>query len=313
MFKIYIDYDRMYNICLEQDDSDTWYKILCKQQCININHAVDDEEFYNEDNPLLLFSQMNGVEFNDASSYINDVINDNTKVLEQPCGAFILNIDSAKASEIQKRFGVICQSTEEKNAKPLTIGDITITTTTPGTWAKRMPLGKVLPSNTLILIDRYLFGSENDETLQDSYDNILDMMNAFMPETFDSEYHICIIFDTDHIQDRDIKILLESDKSRDFDEEDRKKAFAKISTNISSGNIIGLAPALINVNISESDGWPKKTQGDTIGGVYYGVPINLEKNVTQLHEELFGQTDYECSETVKNISNQIINKTGYSN
>ena len=84
----------------------------------------------------------------------------------------------------------------------------------------------------------------------------------------------------------------------------------KISTNISSGNIIGLAPALINVNISESDGWPKKTQGDTIGGVYYGVPINLEKNVTQLHEELFGQTDYECSETVKNISNQIINKTG---
>lgn len=232
MFKIYIDYDRMYNICLEQDDSDTWYKILCKQQCININHAVDDEEFYNEDNPLLLFSQMNGVEFNDASSYINDVINDNTKVLEQPCGAFILNIDSAKASEIQKRFGVICQSTEEKNAKPLTIGDITITTTTPGTWAKRMPLGKVLPSNTLILIDRYLFGSENDETLQDSYDNILDMMNAFMPETFDSEYHICIIFDTDHIQDRDIKILLGSDKSRDFDEEDRKKAFAKISTNI---------------------------------------------------------------------------------
>ena len=28
MFKVYIDYDKMYDICLEQDVSDMWYKIL---------------------------------------------------------------------------------------------------------------------------------------------------------------------------------------------------------------------------------------------------------------------------------------------
>ena len=84
----------------------------------------------------------------------------------------------------------------------------------------------------------------------------------------------------------------------------------KISTNISSTDIIGLAPALINLNISESNGWPEETQGSTIGGVYYGVPVNLEENVKQLHEELFDQTDYTCSETVQNISDQIINRTG---
>ena len=84
----------------------------------------------------------------------------------------------------------------------------------------------------------------------------------------------------------------------------------KISTNISSTEIIGLAPTLMNINISESNGWPEKTQGSTISGVYYGVPVNLEENVKQLHEELFDQTDYTCSETVQNISNQIINKTG---
>ena len=84
----------------------------------------------------------------------------------------------------------------------------------------------------------------------------------------------------------------------------------KISTNISSTDIIGLAPTLMNINISESNGWPKKTQGSTIGGVYYGVPVNLEENVSQLHAELFDQTDYTCSKTVQNISNQIISKTG---
>ena len=168
MFKVYIDYDKMYDICLEQEKSNTWYKILCKQQSININHCVDDDNFLNEDNPLFIFSQMSGVEFNDESNYMSEVLADNTKVLQQPCAAFILNIDSTKAAEIQNRFGVICQSSEEMNAKALTIGDVTITTTTPGTWTKRMPFGKVLPSNSLILVDRYLFGSENDETFQDS-------------------------------------------------------------------------------------------------------------------------------------------------
>ena len=84
----------------------------------------------------------------------------------------------------------------------------------------------------------------------------------------------------------------------------------KISTNISSTEIIGLAPTLMNIDISESNGWPEETKGSMIGGVYYGVPVNLEENVSKLHEELFDQTDYTCSETVKNISNQIINKTG---
>lgn len=84
----------------------------------------------------------------------------------------------------------------------------------------------------------------------------------------------------------------------------------KISTNISSTDIIGLAPTLMNINISESKGWPEETQGSTIGGVYYGVPVNLEDNVETLHKELFDQEDYTCSETVKDISGQIINKTG---
>ena len=40
--------------------------------------------------------------------------------------------------------------------------------------------------------------------------------------------------------------------------------------------------------------------------------ITLESNVTRLHQEVFEQKDYSPSDTVKNISNQIIEKTGYS-
>ncbi len=36
------------------------------------------------------------------------------------------------------------------------------------------------------------------------------------------------------------------------------------------------------------------------------------KNVTQLHKEAFGENDYTPSSTVKNVSESIIKKTGYT-
>lgn len=84
----------------------------------------------------------------------------------------------------------------------------------------------------------------------------------------------------------------------------------KISTNMNANDIIGLAPSLISMNIGNSIGWPEETRGSTIGGVYYGVPVNLSENVKKLHKELFAEEDYTPSDAVQSISNEIINKTG---
>ena len=172
MFKVYIDYDKMYDICLEQDVSDMWYKILCKQQGININHSVDDDEFYDENNPLLVFSQMNGIVFNDESSYMNDIPNNNSRVLEQPCGFFVLPIDSTLANSIQSDYGVICRSSMDKVASvPLTIDDIDVDgpNANGSTWG-RFPFGLLgVPTNTIIIQDRYFFKSDNGESINDTY------------------------------------------------------------------------------------------------------------------------------------------------
>ncbi len=90
------------------------------------------------------------------------------------------------------------------------------------------------------------------------------------------------------------------------------KLLPEVYTNITSGDIFGLLPSLPSFKISESIGWPYETKGITLDR-WYGVPITLESNVTRMHQEAFGQTDYTPSETVKNISNQIIQRTGYSN
>ena len=85
----------------------------------------------------------------------------------------------------------------------------------------------------------------------------------------------------------------------------------KIYTNIDTGSIISMAPDLLKYNLTDSIGWPYETRGKTMGA-WYGIPVTLESNVTKLHQELFGESDYVPSETVQNISDSIVSKTGYS-
>ena len=90
-----------------------------------------------------------------------------------------------------------------------------------------------------------------------------------------------------------------------------KTVLPEIYTNISPDEIISMIPQIATYKIEESMGWPYETRGDTINGVWYGVPVNLGQNVTKLHKEILGQEDYELSEKVKSISDSIIKKTGY--
>lgn len=88
------------------------------------------------------------------------------------------------------------------------------------------------------------------------------------------------------------------------------KILPLVYTNISTGDILALAPSIMSFKITESIGWPYETKGITLDR-WYGVPVTLEKNVIKLHQDAFGETDYTPSSTVKEISDKIIKKTGY--
>ena len=85
-----------------------------------------------------------------------------------------------------------------------------------------------------------------------------------------------------------------------------------LSTNISTNEIISMAPLAVSFNIAESSGWPNDVQGYS-SDAWYGVPVTLESNVSELHEDLFGETNYTPSQTVQEINDEIINRTGYNN
>ena len=85
----------------------------------------------------------------------------------------------------------------------------------------------------------------------------------------------------------------------------------KVYTNITASDIFALMPSIASYKITDSIGWPYETKGKTMDR-WYGIPITLESNVIQLHKEAFGEPNYIPSDTVKEISDKIIQKTGYS-
>ena len=84
-----------------------------------------------------------------------------------------------------------------------------------------------------------------------------------------------------------------------------------ISTNLSSNEIISMLPSVPFYTIKDSEGWPYEVR-EISTDAWYGVPVTLEDNVKELHAELFGNDDYTPTETVQEISDDIINDTGYS-
>lgn len=88
------------------------------------------------------------------------------------------------------------------------------------------------------------------------------------------------------------------------------KILPELHTNITKSEITEVMTDVASYRIGESIGWPYKVNGKMINKVWYGVPQTLEESVEKLHKDLFDEESYQTTETVRNISNTIIDKTG---
>lgn len=84
------------------------------------------------------------------------------------------------------------------------------------------------------------------------------------------------------------------------------KLLPEVMTNIPKKDLLGFT----KLKITNKFGWPYNTKGWE-NGDFYGPPITLESNVLRLHKEIYGDENYVVPDSVKEISNKIIKKTGY--
>ena len=137
MFKVYISESSYKNITGSSTTSQSLLYKLLKQQ------------------PLQLLKE------DDTKRYIAHPEN----VLKNPSALYILDIPSADALAIQRMYGVMCLSSSAPDITPL------IDIYDEHTTEKKVPLGRgwdsvldsveYLPSNALILNDRYFFKTTN--------------------------------------------------------------------------------------------------------------------------------------------------------
>ena len=110
-----------------------------------------------------------------------------------------------------------------------------------------------------------------------------------------------------------VEAMVEKFKTKNISEMNQiiDQILPEVYTNITSSDIFSLLPSIASFKVTDSIGWPYETRGITLDR-WYGVPVTLESNVQRLHQEAFGETDYTPSDRVKEISNQIIETTGYT-
>lgn len=114
----------------------------------------------------------------------------------------ILDVPSTEAEKLQKETGVFCISKQDFSAEPISLGGLTYRRSlqcqkgTGGySWKTFLTRIKQIPSNCIVINDRYLFGS-NQESLSLGAFNIVNILNEILPKKLIfGEYHVLIIYD----------------------------------------------------------------------------------------------------------------------
>lgn len=169
------------------------YKLMKEQKMIYTSLESSDTEW------IETFKQQFGLTIDTSQSeYIQNIVSNPVTVLQNPSSLFILDIPKANADHIQQEYGVLCMNGENASINCL------LDTNDEHTTNDREPLGngwatvleslRDIPSNALLLTDRYLFTS-NNLYKGEGFINVYNILEVLLPLHFLGEYHVTILFD----------------------------------------------------------------------------------------------------------------------
>lgn len=209
MTSIYTTKDNLESICLDESKH-PWLEMIIKLKEVFVNDDdIFSDEVDPEDDP---FYTLDGMQIDINSSmkdYINNIPQNPVLVLQHPSGIFLLDIPVEIANQIQKGYGVVCQSIKQLDHHPLTqlhFPTELLDGENGKSWSSMIAQYKELPSNSALIIDAHLFAEDKfdernncyDERKRDGIDNLFEILNCILPSSFQDTYHIgVLITDTD--------------------------------------------------------------------------------------------------------------------
>lgn len=217
MLKVFISTDILEDIIFEgevdaQSSYDSIYKILkCHDTDIYVSEKIPDEM----SDALAMFCQSyENIPKDNRCSYISNIQKNPSTVLKEPTSVFLLDIPKEDAERIQQSYGVICLSREDaykagemlmddnKEYSPDEKEDF------EEGWKTILNDVSKLPSNALIINDRYLFSQKRDE-YGNGFKNLKWILDMLLPKKFGgteqtTSYNVLIIYDPIQVYDENM-------------------------------------------------------------------------------------------------------------
>jgi hypothetical protein len=244
MFKVFANMDFLEGVLLDKTPKN-WYNIFMSG---NVAEVCVPEDIIDEDIDsmgaidIIGNLQLLGTTVKTDAEYIYDIPQNSRRVLENPNAVFLLDIEAKDAESIQNQYGVICQSIDSIDDDILTKAyEYDLSDGQEGVdWSVYFDKSNhALPSNALIICDRYIFSADSKSGLKTAQDvlelglsNIRGILNSLLPKKHNDEYNVLIVFDSstfNQTEEQELKMFnLIVDDLRNYADGNKKARHYKI-------------------------------------------------------------------------------------
>lgn len=193
MLTLYTTEKKLTELCMEGAE---WFDIIRNQSEVYIcNDSSDDQ--WDISNNLLCALHKSGTTIVVDNGILADIKKDTNSVLDFINPAFILDFSAEESKKIEEKYGVIFLPSDKtprpilaKRGWEIDTSDVT----KPKTWDYFLSGNKVV-FNSLIIVDRYFFSSNQGETLDDSLFNLKSILEALLPKKPVKKLTVTVVFD----------------------------------------------------------------------------------------------------------------------
>lgn len=195
---------------LRSRDTYVWKQILKQQDQVFV-YAKSKDGNWDRNNKVLFNFHQSGKKIFSYNEFFDAILSENTKrVTGLSMPIFLLDIDAERAKKISDNYGVCCYSVKDKTSPFIANRGWSVETTdddVDNSWSYfYQHLNPT--SNSILMIDRYLFSSEwnkkngdPDDYLRDSFFNIQNILEDTLPAIMEGGVMtVTIVFSDDTIK-----------------------------------------------------------------------------------------------------------------
>lgn len=188
------------NLC----HNDLWYDIIKQHNHVRIpeDNPIDLSS-YVRDEPKTEWEVLDrdGVCIHSRSAFVDEVRKAPHKMLIHANDIYVYESEPMEKGKNGDGYGVLVSSSLGKKVKCLKrFWEINTEAGKECSWKtffENFHRGTIVPSNAIVIIDRYLFAynSECKTDYRNGVRNVYAILEELLPKTFDEDYHVLLVFD----------------------------------------------------------------------------------------------------------------------